>query len=127
MLPNSISKRCKHLKKTFDLFYNDYTKIYPITGGLSQTAHLKGVLKKEDTIILDGISKLKKYFENPKQLKFIDTTFCKGGCIGGPCLSEKDLKKKKDKLLKYLELSKKEKIGKHKGLLFEAKSLKFTF
>ena len=124
-----LPKKFKRSKQSFDLFYNDYTKVYPITGGLSKTAHLKGIIHKDETIILDGIQSLKNYFKSTnKKLKFIDTTFCKGGCIGGPCLTEKNLPKKKKKLMHYLEIAKREKIPiKHKGLMFEAKGLKFTY
>jgi len=124
-----LPKKFKRSKQSFDLFYNDYTKVYPITGGLSKTAHLKGIIHKDETIILDGIQSLKKFFKKPnKKIKFIDTTFCKGGCIGGPCLNKKNLPQKKKKLMHYLEIAKREKIPrKHKGLMFEAKGLKFTY
>ena len=47
-LENLIKKnkvKIKKCKMKFDKFYNDYTKIYPIAGGLYKTAHLKKILK----------------------------------------------------------------------------------
>jgi len=112
----------------FDKFYNDYTKIYPLTGGLSKTAHLKGVIKKNETKIIDGISNVEKYLKKPdKKIRFLDVNFCVGGCIGGPCLSKTlSLDKKHKKVLDYLELSKHEDIPEtKKGLIDKAKGISF--
>lgn len=115
-------------KQTFDLFYNDYTKIYPISGGLSKTAHLNGILKPNEYVVLDSILELNEFIKNPPpDIKFVDVTFCKGGCIGGPCLSKTlTLEEKKKRLLQYLSIAKEEKITK-KGLIKDAKGLKFTY
>jgi iron only hydrogenase large subunit-like protein len=113
----------------WDRFYNDYTKIYPLSGGLSQTAHVKGVLHKDLSIILDGVAALDKFLKNPdKKIRFIDTSFCIGGCIGGPCISKgSSIPEKKKKILKYLELAKHEKIpAQKKGLLEKAQGIDFN-
>lgn len=111
----------------FDKFYNDYTKIYPLAGGLSKTAHLKGILKPEETIKIDGIADVKKFLKNPdKNIRFMDVTFCKGGCIGGPCFSSRDLVKKKTGVMHYMDLAEKECIPKSKkGLIKRAKGISF--
>jgi iron only hydrogenase large subunit-like protein len=116
-------------KVTFDRFYNDYTKIYPLSGGLSKTAHVKGILNKNETIILDGVSSLDNFMKNPrKNIRFIDSGFCIGGCVGGPCLSKnKSLKEKKKRLMNYLEIAKHEKIPQNKkGLLEKARGINFS-
>lgn len=126
----------KHKKpgkfQIFDSFYNDYTKIYPMAGGLSKTAHLKGVLKKNEVKVIDGVQKVKKYLdgyiENPdKKIKFLDINFCVGGCLGGPHTNTKvPILIKKKRLLKYLNLSKKEKIPeKNKGWIKKANGISF--
>jgi len=111
----------------FDKFYNDYTKIYPLAGGLSKTAHLKGVLKPGEEVKIDGIHEVEKFLKNPKkEVRFVDVTFCKGGCLGGPCILNKNLVDKKEKLMHYLELAKEEKIPKSKeGLIEKAKDINF--
>lgn len=113
----------------WDRFYNDYTKIYPLSGGLSKTAHVRGVLHKDLSIILDGVNALDKFLKNPdKKIRFIDTSFCVGGCIGGPCISKNiSIANKKKKILQYLEIAKHEKIPtQKKGLLEKAKGIDFS-
>ena len=119
----------KKEKIYFDKFYNDYTKIYPLAGGLSKTAHLKGVLKKNEVKIIDGIGEVSKFLEKPdKNIKFLDINFCVGGCIGGPCINSKDsLKKRKKRVLSYLRLSNEEDIPNTRlGLVERAKDINFN-
>ncbi|MBT7102501.1 hypothetical protein HN935_03245 [archaeon] len=113
----------------FDKFYNDYTKIYPLSGGLAQTAHLKGTLKEDEVAVIDGINKVIKFLENPDpKIKFLDCLFCDGGCIGGPHTSKKlTIPQKYNKVIRYLKKSKKQDIPEdRKGLINIAKGLKFT-
>ena len=112
----------------FDKFYNDYTKIYPLTGGLSKTAHLKGVIKKKEIMSIDGIKNIIKFLEKPnKKIKFLDCNFCIGGCIGGPCInSQEKLRKRRKKVITYLKQSKKEDIPEtRKGLIKKAENITF--
>jgi iron only hydrogenase large subunit-like protein len=112
----------------FDKFYNDYTKIYPLSGGLSKTAHIKGILRKEEAKIIDGMNNVEKFLNNPnKKIKFLDVTFCKGGCIGGPCIISKlPLNSRKKKVLDYMKVAKEEEIPEHrKGIIKEAKGISF--
>jgi len=115
-------------KEKFDKFYNDYTKIYPLSGGLSKTAHLKGIIKIGEEKIIDGIDKVEQFLKNPnKKVRFLDATFCKGGCIGGPFLSSKNLNEKKKKLKHYLNIAKREKIPSgREGIVKKAKGIKFN-
>jgi iron only hydrogenase large subunit-like protein len=116
-------------KDSFDKFYNEYTRIYPISGGLSKTAHLKGVLKPGEEKLISGISELDKFFKKPdKNIKFLDANFCIGACIGGTCTSKIPLEQKKQKVLDYLEKAKHENIPKSKqGLIKRANGIKFTY
>jgi len=112
----------------FDKFYNDYTKIYPLSGGLSKTAHLKDVLSFNETKVIDGIEDVGKFLKNPnKKIKFLDVTFCRGGCIGGPCVNSKlPLVLKKRKVLGYMKVADKESIPLgRKGLIKRAKGISF--
>jgi iron only hydrogenase large subunit-like protein len=115
-------------KVYFDKFYNDYTKIYPVAGGLSKTAHLRGILKKSETKVIDGIKNVKKFLEKPKKgIRFLDCNFCVGGCIGGPCInSVESLDKRKRRVLNYLKKSLREDIPEvRKGLIDKAKGISF--
>jgi iron only hydrogenase large subunit-like protein len=129
-----IDKKIKLLKKKklkdigFDKFYNDYTKIYPLSGGLSKTAHLNQVLNPGEEVQIDGIIEVENLLQNPnKKVRFMDVTFCKNGCIGGPCVLNKDTTNKRKRLMKYLNDSKKEKIGKEKkGIIKKASGINFS-
>lgn len=112
----------------FDKFYNDYTKIYPLSGGLSKTAHLKGIIKKNEIKVIDGIAEVIKFLEKPdKKIKFLDVLFCNGGCIGGPHTLKIDIKEKKKRVMNYLKESKKEDIPENrKGLIKKAEGISFV-
>ncbi len=74
---------------TFDKLYNDYTKIYPLSGGLSQTMQYSKILKEKDILVADGLDNVIKIlsgFKNGKykNYKFLDVLSCSEGCIGGP-------------------------------------------
>jgi len=127
-----LIKRFK-LKKSkrkiqFDKFYNDYTKIYPLSGGLSKTAHMKGILKADEILIMDGIADVIKFLKNPNpKIKFMDVLFCQGGCIGGPHTSKYSLRRKRKKVMKYLKKSEKEDIPENrKGLIRKAEGINFS-
>ncbi len=112
----------------FDKFYNDYTKIYPLSGGLSKTANIKKILDLKQVKIIDGMNNVVEFLNNPdKKIKFLDVTFCKGGCIGGPCINSKlPLILRKRKVLKYTRVAKKEEIPENrKGIVKEAKGISF--
>jgi len=114
-------------KLKFDKFYNDYTKIYPLAGGLSKTAHLKDIIKQTDSKAIDGIKEVMKFLKKPeKNIKFLDANFCIGGCIGGPLLTQKiTLNEKKKRVLDYVKLAMHESIpGGKKGVLEEAKGIR---
>jgi len=115
-------------KINFDKFYNDYTKIYPLAGGLSKTAHLKGIISKKDIKVIEGVNNIMKFLEKPnKKIKFLDCNFCIGGCIGGPCInSSEKLRKRKKRVIKYLKQSEKEDIpDTRKGLIKKAEDISF--
>lgn len=117
-------------KMQFDKFYNDYTKIFPLSGGLFKTAHLKGILTKKQVKITDGAQNILKFLKKPKkEFLFLDCLFCNGGCIGGPHTNHKiSIAKKKKMLKQYLKKSKKEDIPEiKKGLIKKAKGINFTF
>jgi len=108
------SKKGSHL---FDRFYNDYTKIYPLSGGLSATLHANDILKREEIVSCDGCKNLKKLFDKHGEEKFYDILFCNGGCIGGPGVAtNKPLFWKRKRVLNYRKNALKEKIGERKGL-----------
>jgi len=116
-------------KYLFDKFYNDYTKIYPLSGALAETAHLKGVIKKSEIKTVDGIKELMDFLDKPdKKIRFLDALYCVGGCIGGPhTTKKKTIAQKRRAVINYRDASMSESIPEdRKGLLDKAKGLKFS-
>jgi len=115
---------------TFDSFYNDYTKIYPLTGGMKDSLHYKGIVHENKIIVEDGIPNLIKLLNSdmPEHIEFLDILNCPGGCIGGPgIISTESVRKRKEKIKKYLIVSKRKKIGgKRIGLNKFVKGIDFT-
>jgi iron only hydrogenase large subunit-like protein len=119
----------KKEKVYFDKFYNDYTKIYPLSGGLSKTAHLKGIIEKDEVKIIDGVGEVIKFLQKPEnKIKFLDCNFCIGACIGGPCINSKEnIKVRRKKVLKYLNIAHDEDIPNTRlGLIEKAKGINFS-
>lgn len=76
---------------SFDKLYNDYTKVYPLSGGLSSTLQYEKILNKKDILVVDGMQNILKIFDGfkdgyYKQYKFLDILSCEGGCVNGPCI-----------------------------------------
>ncbi len=96
---------------TFDRFYNDYTKIYPLSGGLSSTLNYSKILNKKDILVTDGMKNVKKVLDGfkdgyYKKYKFLDILNCEGGCINGPgMVGRYDLKKRKKRVLQYKDFA----------------------
>ncbi len=125
---NKLLKISKNKKNTcFNKFYNDYTKVYPISGAVAKTMHTKNILTKKQVICCETIPEIEKAIkkmEDNKNIKFMDVLFCKGGCCGGPgIISQEDINTKIKKVENYREISKDYKIGKNKGLLKYAEEL----
>jgi iron only hydrogenase large subunit-like protein len=125
--------KVKRRKLTFDKFYNDYAKIYPLGGGLSETMHYKKILKKEDVLVEDGIADVTKILDSfqdgwYKKYRFLDLLSCLGGCIGGPGIrSIQSLEEKKKKILSYREYARtKEKDLGRAGKVIQAEDINFS-
>ncbi len=108
----------KNISHKFDKLYNDYTKVYPLSGGLGKTIMRKGILSEEEIAKADGLQEITKIFSDPKNEKiFFDILFCKGGCVGGHNIKSKaPLFVKKALVKNYIKKAKREKIGSRKGL-----------
>jgi len=98
------------VNEKFDLFSDDETKIYPISGGLRETliSMSGGKLKKEDFIVVDGILNIKSILdefdgEKYKNYLLVDILFCEGGCINGPMIVQKktSIEDRKSKVLEF--------------------------
>ena len=110
----------------FDRYYNDFTKIYPLSGGLAATLHAKDILKKEEMVSYDNCKNLQRVFDRHSGKVFYDLLFCPGGCIGGPGVESRlPLAKRKKKVLDYRKFARREKIGERRGLNKYTKGLNY--
>lgn len=113
----------------FDSFVREYTKIYPISGGLASTSHIQKLFKNGEILITDGVDNIKKVFEDIKagtsKYKFLDLLNCDGGCIGGPAINRQDLstEERKNIILEYTHRSSEADMGEHKGTVEDAKDI----
>jgi iron only hydrogenase large subunit-like protein len=116
---NGLYIKKENEKKQFDQLYNDYTKIYPLSGAVAETINNREILSYDEIIVADGILEIDRAilkFKNNKKIRFLDMLFCKGGCVGGPgIISTETLDQKEDRVIHYRDKSKKEKLGKHLG------------
>lgn len=68
------------------------TRLYPISGGLAQSAGIKDLLAEDEYLVVSGIKEveaaLTEFEKNPK-IRLLDVLFCEGGCIGGPGIASK--------------------------------------
>ncbi len=94
---------------TFERFYNDYTKIYPISGGLSSTLHYKNILKEKEILVMEGVENILRVLSEfkdgmYKNYRFLDILTCDGGCINGPgMIGERSIKERTKKVVDYRE------------------------
>ncbi len=121
-------KSKKGVGNKFDSFYNDYTKVYPLSGGLSATLHSKDILKKNEIVACDGCNNLAELFSKHPDKTFYDILYCDGGCIGGNGVASRlPTYLKKRKVIVYRNLAKREKAGKtHIGVEKFTKGLNFS-
>lgn len=114
----------------FDHFYNDYTKVYPLAGWVADSMHYKGILTKDQILVVDGPAQIDagiQEFKNNKNIKFLDILACEWWCIGGPWMMSKEpLEVKKQKVLDYKQYCKKDKIWSKLGKFEYAEDLDIT-
>ncbi|HMS91254.1 MAG TPA: hypothetical protein PKC87_03485, partial [Candidatus Absconditabacterales bacterium] len=94
-------------------------KVYPLAGGVADSLHIKGILTKDQILVVDGPKDLNfgfQEFKNNTNIKFLDILSCEGGCIGGPGMMSKEPSEvKKQKVLDYKDYCRKDKIGSKLG------------
>ena len=116
-------------KYYFDSFVREYTKIYPISGGLASTSHIQKLFKEGEILVTDGVENIKKALEEFKagtsKIKFMDLLNCPGGCIGGPAINRQDLsiEERKKIIFAYTTRSSEATMVEHEGKVKDAKDI----
>ncbi len=81
------------------------TRLYPISGGLAQSAGLTKKLTDPEYDVVSGPNLAEKTiqeFPNKPELKMLDILYCEGGCINGAGVITKDsLDRRRQKIITY--------------------------
>lgn len=116
----------------FDSFVREYTKIYPISGGLASTSHIGKLFNEGEIFVTDGVVNIKKALEDFRsgnsKFRFLDILNCDGGCIGGPAIinRSKTVKEKQEIILEYTRKSSLHTMGEQKGTVDVAEGIDFS-
>jgi iron only hydrogenase large subunit-like protein len=100
---NNIKDDPNDFKESFDLIGSN-TRMYAISGGLTQSAELNSFLTDEELDVVSGIKNVLKALEDfPKnKLRVLDILNCDGGCISGPGIdSSLNLEQRRAKVISH--------------------------
>lgn len=99
-----LSKIFKKSKEAFDIT-GGHTRLYPISGGLAQSAGVTQRLTDAEYDVVSGpaaANKALQLFESNPEIKILDILNCDGGCINGPgMISKEPLDKKRKKVIDF--------------------------
>ncbi len=113
----------------FNKFYNDYTKIYPLTWTVADTMHYKDILTKDQIFTCDQIPNIDKWIQKIKKnknIKFFDPLACKWWCIGWPWFAkQKNIQQRKQDIFDYQKYCKKDKIWSKLWKIKDCPNIKF--
>jgi len=118
-------------KYYFDFFIREYTKIYPISGGLGKTSHISQFFDKDEILVADGLGRIKPVLEDIKngksKYRFLDILNCPGGCIGGPAIYNQNISidQRREIVRDYTNISSKATMGKLQGKVDYAEDIDF--
>lgn len=94
----------KKSKDKFDII-GGHARLYPVSGGLSQSAGITQNLTDDEYDVISGpalVNKVLQEFESKPELKVLDILNCDGGCINGPgMVSKESLDKKRQKVITF--------------------------
>jgi iron only hydrogenase large subunit-like protein len=81
-----IGEEVTDINTTFDLIGGE-TRLYPISGGLTQSSGARDILSDDDIEVVSGGKNAEeaiKRFLISDHLRLLDILFCEGGCVSGP-------------------------------------------
>lgn len=116
----------------FDSLIREFTKVYPVSGGLANTSHISKFFKSKEIFIADGIENIKPILDDLKRGKspyrFLDILNCPGGCIGGPAIVNKGIptEARKKIILDYKGKSSEHNLGDHEGKVEDVLDIDFV-
>ncbi len=93
----------KDENNSFDIKYKQ-TRLYPISGGLTQSSGVREILSDDQIQVVSGWQKCQKALEEfeKNDVRLLDILFCDGGCINGPgIVSNLTLGERRQKVVDY--------------------------
>jgi iron only hydrogenase large subunit-like protein len=99
----NIKSSPEDYKESFDLIGMN-TRLYAVSGGLTQSAELNYLLTDDELDVISGPERVKKALEDfPKnKIRVLDILNCDGGCIAGPGIeSDLPLEKRRAKVIAH--------------------------
>lgn len=98
-----IEDNTEDLDSSFDLL-GTHTRLYPISGGLCQSAGINELLTEDEYRMVSGLPNLNQAleeFSSNTNIRLLDILFCDGGCINGPgIMSKESLDSRRYKIVK---------------------------
>ncbi len=89
---------------TFDLA-GGVTRLYPVSGGLTQSSGARDLLSEDDIEVVSGeknVQEAIKRFIDSDHIRLLDILFCEGGCISGQGIdSSLSLENRRKKVVDY--------------------------
>lgn len=99
-----LKKIFKKSKDSFDIA-GGLARLYPVSGGLSQSAGITQKLTDAEYDVISGpalVNKVLQEFESKPELKVLDILNCEGGCINGPAMvSKESIDKRRQKVIAF--------------------------
>ena len=81
------------------------TRLYPISGGLTQSSEIRALLSDDEIEVVSGAKNDEEAiqrFINSDRIRLLDILFCDGGCINGPGIaSQLNLEARRKKVTDY--------------------------
>lgn len=100
----NISEKEADRNFPFDLT-GDFTRLFPISGGLTQSSGARDILSEDDIEVVSGGKNFENAiirFLNSDHIRLLDILFCEGGCINGPGIdSPLTLEERREKISDY--------------------------
>jgi iron only hydrogenase large subunit-like protein len=105
----NISPEEADKNENFDL-ESGVTRLYPVSGGLTQSSGARDLLSEDDIEVVSGVQNIEnaiKRFVASDHLRLLDILFCDGGCINGPgIVSTLTIDERRKKITDYWENTK---------------------
>jgi iron only hydrogenase large subunit-like protein len=104
--------------------------VYPLAWGVADSLHVKGILTRDQILVVDWPKNLDagfQEFKSNENIKFLDILACEWWCIGGPgMMSKEPIEARKQKVLDYKQYCKKDKIWSKLGKFEYGEGLDIT-